>query len=754
MPKYHVNTQTGESGLCKVTTGVCPFGSDDEHFDTIEKARSFYEESFSLPMTVEKKIPESDVKNLIKELLDASQEYYQGSGESELSDEEFDAKQAYLHSLSDSGQYQHLFTEGTDGYKLLDGDVSLGTQTNSDEIVHHEVPMLSLNKAKKEEDLMSFLDKTRKDGATSFRLQAKLDGLAISVYYKEGKISRIATRGDGSVGEDVTYLIKDPSVKVQGLPLYIEEKEKVEVRGELFFTNDQFKKADDERFKLTGEHFKNSRNSATGLLKKAKLGIGYPVEFTFSTYSTLKNGVMKNLKDLSPNDGFLSVDDLTETQLSFTITNLSTNKEVMDAINEFGKVRPGFSIPTDGVVIKPSNEGEMYEKSGVTSHHPVSQIAWKYPAEKAKTTVIGINLTVGKSGRVTPVAKVEPVNLAGSEISNASLHNFNLIHQKDIRVGSIVLIEKANDIIPQVVAVLSNPEGTEKIQIPNECPSCKGKLSAKREEAGVWPPKTLNCNNPNCPSRDYFALKTAVGKNFLDIDKLSEVTLNHFNEIGRVNDISDLYTLTKEELSNSVYGYSNQGNPRRLGEKIAEHILEHLELSKKRPLTKVLPSLNIDLLGPSTAKALVKRFGDIDGILNAKESEIAVLDGLGDIKAKKIYDGLRMRSALIQKLRDHGVEFTVPQASQSTDDSSEGSSKTSLNGLSFAISGSVPPGFSNRNAWVDYIESNGGIFHSSPKKDTSYIIGDESSTSSKTVVAKKLGLKFMSPEDFSSTFNS
>lgn len=744
--KIHINWETGETGKCSAKMNNCPFGTPEEHFSSINEAQKYYEEhNTNQSFSKINKIPKKEVEHLITELSNAAEAYYLDKGEVLLSDEDFDSKQEYLQSISDSGEHSEFFEKGSKGFLILEGNPALGAEIDNIEsdIVIHDLPMLSLQKAKKEKELYSFLDKAREAGASSFRLQTKLDGIAISVTYNNGKLIRIATRGDGEIGEDATYLVKDPNVTINGLPTEIAELEPIEVRGELFFTNEQFKSADDERSKITGSRFKNSRNSASGLLKKAKKGVGYPIEFTYTAYSTFSNKKMIDLDTLSEKDGFLSVDQLSENVTKkLNITELKTNNEVAAAIKKFGEYRENFNIPTDGVVIKPTNESEMYESMGLTSHHPSSQIAWKYPSEKAKTVILEINMTVGKSGRVTPIAKVEKVLLDGSEISNASLHNFNYIASKDIRVGSIVLIEKANEIIPQVVTVLYNDEEeTLEIVTPKTCPSCSTELIAKTDE-NIWPPKTLNCPNINCPSREFFALKTAVGKNFLDIDHLSEVSLTHFNEIGRINDISDLYTLTEEELANSVNGYSPKGNPRRLGEKTSKHILKYLEKSKNLPMTKILPALNIDGLGHTTSKTLVEEYKNLDAILEAKEEDMSLLENIGPISAKGIYEGLKNKEPLIRKLQKQGVKFNGPVEKNNK-----------LSGISFSISGKVPKPFSSRDKWIDFIEENGGKFDSAPKASTSFIIANESESSSKVKKAKNLGTKFLTAEEFTNQFS-
>lgn len=693
-------------------------------------------------------LTKEEVSALIKELHDASVKYYQSNEDSGISDEDFDAKLEYLQELASIEEYKNLFLPGGEGFSLVQNDVGLGTSVTEDsETFEHHSPMLSLDKAKKVEQLDAYLKRVRSYGAKDFRLQAKFDGLALSVHYSNGSIRAIATRGDGLIGADSTFILNDKDLTIKGLPRKISTLTNIEIRGELMFTTEQFKQADDNRFKITGQRFKNSRSSASGLLKKSKAGIGYPVELTFVAYSVLEDGELTELSKASSSENFINADDLTaQVTPSVKLEGFSDDEELMSNIQAFGKLRSELQIPTDGIVIKPVEEVELHKKMGVKTSHPASQIAWKYPSETAETFIKSIDMTVGKTGRVTPIARVETVLLDGSEISNASLHNFNLIAVKGIRVGSIIKIEKAGEIIPQIKSVIQNPTNTTPIIPPTHCPSCSEKLDYTPFK-NTLPPKTIKCQNINCKSREFFALMTAVGKDYFDIDGMSVSTLTFFSETGRVLNIADIFTLTKEELANSTNGYSEKGTARRLGESKAEHILEYIEKSKSKPLPKILAAMNIDLLGRTASKKLEKAFGDIHGILNASQSEIQSVEGLGKITAEKIFEGLELRRPLIEKLLELGVTF-----GKKANEVEHKESDNLLKGLSFAISGSVPQPFSNRTKWVDYVEENGGSFHSSPKSETNFMIGDKEDTSSKIKKALKLGIEFLTAEEFTEKF--
>lgn len=685
----------------------------------------------------------ANVTALIEELFTASEIYYQKMENSPLSDEEFDAKLAYLQGIEESGEHEELFAAGTRGFLVLEGDPSLGTKVSADEVVKRSHAMLSLSKAQTPEQLLPFLTKTRASGAEDFILQAKIDGFALSAEYHDGKLTVLSTRGDGIEGENLTYLVHSDEVTIEGLPKTLDNHDDIEIRGEVYLSNEQFETVGATRLEIHGgEPYKLNRNALVGIVKKAKKGIGHEAELSFAAYSVLHEGVPADLNTLTPNT-FKTVDQLTsEIAVNVTLTGFKDNEGVLAAVKKFGEVRPTFSIPTDGVVIKPTNESIMHSVMGYSSHHPRSQIAFKFPSPTAITEVLGIDLTVGKTGKITPVGRCLTVLLDGSSISNFSLHNFNILYQQNVRVGQTVEIFKANDIIPQVKNVIFTPDDAKLLPVPTNCPVCESTLEVGREEAGVWPPQTLLCKNHDCPSRNFYALKTAVGKNYLDIDGMSDKILTFLNDTGRVTTIADLYTLTFDELKDASFGTTKEGNPVRLGENRAQNIIDHIELSKTKEMPKMVAALAIPTLGRTMTKILMTRFKNIDELLAAKHEDIAVISQLGEVRAANIVSGLKHRGTLIETLRKHGVTFEV----------NETPAGTHLNGYSFAISGTVPNPFANRNDWVDYIEQHGGEFHSSPKAATTHMVGDPEEGSSKIKKAVKLGLNFLTPEEFTTQF--
>lgn len=688
-------------------------------------------------------ITDQHLATIIKELINASNIYYLEGGESPLTDEEFDAKQAYLTKFEQT--HPHLFEKGTEGHSVIGGTVNLGANTplDQDTIIKHKQPMLSLAKATQETELDTYLDKVRQAGATDFQLQAKLDGLAISAHYTEGKLTLVATRGNGEEGENVTYLATTDNLIVHGLPTTIDNNNTLELRGELFFTAEQFNTTNQHRIATGQASFELSRSAASGIVKRARKGLSHKAELTFGTYSVHQNNTPTELKTIETLPNIITVDQLTKQQApKAKLTGYKNNTEVHKAITEFGKIRENFTIPTDGVVVKPTNESEMIKLMGNTSSHPSSQIAWKYPSPTAETVILKITATVGKTGRITPVAEFAPVILDGV-IERASLHNYSMLAQKDIRVGSTVIVKKALEIIPQVVAVIATPENSEPTEIPTNCPICNTTLTT---EDGTN--KTLNCENEECPARALQSLLFSVSRNNLDIDRLSTARLTALYENGTVTKLSDLYTLTTETIAETVIGQTADGTPTKIGTKTAAHIINHIEKSKTHPLERLIASLSIPTIGRRASKVIIKTYPTIDQLLNATEEELSELEDFGPTRSKQLYTGLVKRANIIQSMIEHGVQFN-PEPTTTTN-----TTQIDLTNKVFSISGPVPKPFANRNELIDYIEANNGKFQTTPNKTITHMIGDHEGTSSKIKQAKKFEATFITDQQFTEKYTT
>lgn len=684
--------------------------------------------------SIGKKMINIDIENLIQELVQASQAYY-NSEPLLMSDEEFDAKQFILVECSKKNEYGEYFKPGSLGYSLLDKDLNLGAEVIIDNPVPHTFPMLSLGKAKTEEELKAYIKRVSKYGVKEFNLEPKIDGMSLSAIYSQGKIKQLASKGKSNIGENLNYLIHNKDFTLQYLPSQLPVKDDLVIRGEIYLTQEQFEKVNQYQEKLYGEPFKNSRNALAGLVKRAKLGLHYPVEATLASYIYILNNRLEEMP--------VSVSNVLYTPLNLldsSYRGINSLAQLYSKIKEFGALRADLDYPTDGIVIKPAETAKFYELMGINSHHPLSQIAWKYPAEKKTTKILKITNTIGRTGKVTPVAEIETVVLDGSHVSYVSLHNYAIIKELNLNISDTVIVEKANDIIPKIVSVLQkNSIGS--IEAPTHCPICNEQLSY----ANILDKyRNIYCSNSECASKERNAIIYAVKKDILNIDGLSESTIDALIENGLIKNFTDLYTLTEETLENLKIGTTSKNENILYGKKRAQKIIKNLEESKKLPLHKVLPALNITSLGKTNSKELVKYFPTLKTLKSPSIIEIQSIDGFGLITAKNIVEGLALKIHQLELLEKYGFNFNTISTNQQD--------SQSLQNLNFSISGTVPEKFNNRNELIDYIEQNGGTFNTTPNKNTTYLIGDKNDNSSKIKKAIQLNITIISPTEFLDKF--
>ena len=673
----------------------------------------------------------NNINELISELTKAAQAYYQDEIEL-MTDEEYDSKIEYLEDLVNQGEL-----ELTEELAELLNKVAAGS-TPEGNTIEHDMPMLSLGKAKNYDELKKYHERLIANGATGFRLEVKLDGLALSSKYNSGKLTQLATRGDGIKGELLNYLINHKDVTIVGLPKSGELEDGLELRGELYISDAQFEVINKARIEATGEAFSNSRNAATGIVRRAEREMEYPAELTFSAYSAYLNGKQISMNDIKDNENISTSAKITESETK----RLSTDKlglksceikstkfeDLKQAVETFGKLREQFNIPTDGVVIKPINEIEMLDKLGFTSRHPVANIAFKYPGEKAITVVEDIIVSVGKTGRLTPQAKVRPIEVGGVVISNITCHNFSWLNTMGIRIGSTVAVTRANDVIPAIDTVIDKGPNNA-VEVPKNCPECGSLLVGD----GTDLPKTLACENPACPSRLLYYMKSIVGRNFLYIEGLGDVALEALVDQKIITSVIDLFNLDENVLATVPTGVTSTGNVRMLGAGNAKNIMKSIERAKiNTDSNKLLAALNIEGVGPNTGKRLIAHFGGIKEVLTANPLQLTQVDQVGEsIVAAFTKQGATALEEL-NKLIELGVVINDPKVSSETQESKG----------SFSVSGSVE-GFANRDEFVKYMEELGWEFHKTPKKDTDVLFADPNGTSSKIIKAKKNGTRII-----------
>lgn len=723
---------------CSASKAKCPYG------DRLHGSQAEVEAKYEQDMET--------VASLKKRLTEAAEAYYTGADiDSPMTDDEYDAGIAYLRGMRE----KYDLSADAKLTDLLDGKVAAGADVLAKNAskVKHTVPMLSLEKADAREDVERYLKKMEAAGATGFKLQAKFDGIACSAVFKNGKLVQMSTRGNGEQGEDMSYLIGSSDVTVDGLPASVDPSIAGEIRGELFLRPSEFRKMNEEREARGEEPFANPRNTNAGIVKRAAGGLnGDKAKLQFVMYKTMgdhseeewkKNGVM-DATTLTEQEwektgmplpgGSLSVEPGSGEKID------SITDKTMAVIDAFDPVREKTDLSLDGIVVKPLNEIEMDEKMGSNSHHPLSQIAWKYKGATAQSKVTGLEWTVGKSGKLTPTITYEAVDLDGSTCTRATVHNPAILEQMGLGVGSVIEVEKVHDILPFASQVLMSPKGMRKFAVPKHCPYCGSFI--RRDERLAY------CPNAKCPSRGAFMLKAAAGKGALNFDGMGASLVEALQDSGKVTTVADFYDLTAKSLAETKVGENTDGSARVFGEKRAKHVMEFIEASKQLPFHKVLPALSIPDLGPQTAKAIIKKYPSIDAIKAASVEDLATVEGIGEQTARKVKTGIEAQWSVIERMRAAGVQFAEAPSSAGKKLSGHESQQKALGGVKISITGSVPEGYKNRGEWQEFVGAMGGEAQSGPGKDTDYLVWDGARSSAKLVKARNNGVKIISPSDF------
>ena len=514
------------------------------------------------------------------------------------------------------------------------GEVSTGFTK-----ITHDYPMLSLGNAFNLEDLKAFEERNKKiiTGPIEYMCELKIDGLAISVKYDNGKFVQGATRGDGKIGEDITGNLK----MVQSLPKKLASDLTMEVRGECYMPKSSFVKLNEQRELDGKEVFANPRNAAAGSLRQLDSKVVKERELSAFLYASATP------KELGVTSQSAALDALDE--LGFS-TNQERKichsiEEVWDYVQEFQEKRPSLGYEIDGIVIKVNNF-EDQEKIGYTVKAPKWAIAYKFPAEEAETVVEDIEWTLGRTGVVTPTAVMSPVRLAGTTVARASLHNIDLIKQRDIRLGDHVMIHKAGDIIPEVSRVVLSKrlESSEPYEAPTHCPVCESELVHLDEEVA------LRCINPMCPAQIKEGLSHFVSRQAMNIDGLGPRVLEQLYDKGLVKDVADLYKLTEEQLLTLD----------KVKEKSAQKLLKAIEASKENSLEKLLFGLGIRHVGAKAAQILAEHFKEMTYLKDAKVEDIQKIDSLGTIIANSVvtyFDNEEVH-LLLDELAEQGLNLS------------------------------------------------------------------------------------------------
>ncbi|MBB5172549.1 NAD-dependent DNA ligase LigA [Texcoconibacillus texcoconensis] len=630
------------------------------------------------------------IDQLTKSLNDYAHQYYV-LDQPTISDAEYDQLLKELQQLED----KHPDLKRADSPTERVG----GAPLEQFEKVEHDVPMLSLGNAFNDQELRDF-DRRVRDGIgrnSSYSCELKFDGLAVTLKYENGQFVRGATRGDGTVGENITNNLKT----VRSIPLSLKEDVTIEVRGEVFMPKDSFEKLNEAKEERGEAPFANPRNAAAGSLRQLDPKIAASRNLDIYVYA------IGQIEDRSLSSHSEALDYLH--QLGFKTNEYHRHcqgiEEVIEYVNSWIDRRADLPYEIDGIVVKVDRLSDQ-EKLGFTAKSPRWATAYKFPAEEVITTLRSIELTVGRTGAVTPTAVLDPVAVAGTTVQRASLHNEDLIREKDLKIGDKVTIKKAGDIIPEVINVLEEHRtgAEEDFAMPTECPECESELQRIDGEVA------LRCLNPKCPAQIREGLIHFVSRDAMNIDGLGERVISQLFEHGLIEDVADLYQLEREELLKLE----------RMGEKSVQNLLQAIEVSKENSLEKLLFGLGIRHVGAKVARTLAEHFQEIESLQEASEEELVAIDEIGPKMADAIvtYFGQDEVTELIKELQQLGVNTTYKGRKRT-----EQSEDTPFNDKTVVITGALEQ--LSRKEAKEEIELLGGKVTGSVSSSTDLLIAGE-----------------------------
>ena len=646
--------------------------------------------------------------------LERHNRLYYGEANPEITDLEFDA---LINELIDlETRFPELRTPDSPTQRVG------GAPTAGFETVKHTVPMLSIDNTFSADELRKFDERVRKglgDEAVSYVVELKIDGVSMSLRYEDGVLSRAATRGDGIEGDDVTTNVRT----IRGVPLRLEGKPPalVEVRGEVYMTNAELVRLNLEREAEGLPLYANPRNTTAGTLK------------LLDSKAVAKRNLNIFVYDMPPLEGVEVVSHrATLEQLKAygfptnpDVTFCDSMQDVIETCEAWVEKRNDLDYEIDGMVIKVDSAAQR-EELGFTSKAPRWAIAYKFPAQVSATRLNGITVQVGKSGALTPVAELDPVQLAGTTVKRASLYNFDDLAKKDLRIGDMVRVQKAGEIIPQVIDFIKEerPKGTRKFKIPTKCPDCDEPVH--HDPDGVF----LRCLNIACPAQLKERLEHYASRKAMDIEGLGPAVIEQLVDSGLVKDPADLYTLEQEQLEALE----------RMGAKSAANLVAGIEKSKERPLSRVLHGLNIRHVGGRTGELLAEHFVTIENLMDASQESLVEVSDVGDVVAASIRDFFDTphNVELIDRFRRYGLTLVedVPEL---------GDGPRPLDGKTVVVTGTLEN--YTRESIQARIKELGGKPSSSLSKKTDYLVAGEKA-GSKLAKAESLGVAVLSEMEF------
>jgi len=648
-----------------------------------------------------------------------------------ISDMEYDALMRELKQLEQ--EYPELLKNKENGESSPTEKVG-GTASEKFSKIRHRVPMLSLSNTYNISEIEDFDKRIKKiilsenvnnhSQELEYILELKLDGLSISLIYENGVLVQAVTRGDGQIGEDVTENI----MEIKTIPKKLKKDVSLEVRGEIILPISSFNRINQEREDDGEDVFANPRNAASGTIRQLDKTIVAERGLDCYLY------YLVNAENYGINTHLESIEYIEK--LGFKTTKIFEKytdfKELEKSIDKWHNNRKKLDYETDGLVIKVNNFA-LYETLGYTTKSPRWAIAYKFPAEQVKTKLMDVTFQVGRTGVITPVAELEAVNLSGSVVKRASLHNFDEIRRKDIKIGDNVIVEKAAEIIPQVVNVVFDDRTGQEIEIqePANCPVCNSELA--HEEGLV----ALKCHNPLCPEKVKRQIAYFVSRDAMNISGLGDKIVEKFIELGKIKTIVDIYSLEKyrEELENLE----------KMGQKSVDNLINSIESSKNRDFSKVLYALGIPFVGKFNANLLTKTFKNIENLKNQSIENLLAVKGIGDKVALAVNTFLNDENnwKIITDLKNIGLQFAVDETN------SEEIADNPIKDKNFLATGKLQK--YKRNDIKDIILSKGGNYLSAVSKNLDFLIAGEKA-GSKLEKAEKLGVRVLTEDEFEKEF--
>ena len=653
-------------------------------------------------------------KNKVEELVPLLKYYTQKYFDDEqvVSDYEYDMLMRELKQIET--QYPELIREDSPTQK-----VGASIKKGFDKVTH-EVPLQSLQDVFTFGEVKEFDERMRKiaeenNTELEYVVETKIDGLSAALKYEKGIFVQGATRGNGVVGEDVTENLKT----VKSIPKKLKEPIDIIVRGEVFIGKEEFEKLNEDRLMEEEEQFANARNAAAGSLRQldSKITAKRPLDifiFNVQKSDTIEFATHSESLDYLADIGF------NVNPVRILCHNID---EAIEAIKKIGEDREKISFGIDGAVVKVNNL-KLREIIGTTYKTPKWAVAYKYPPEKKETKLLDIAFQVGRTGAITPVAILEPVVVAGSKISKTTLHNEDFIKERDIRVGDTVFIQKAGDVIPEVVGVNKKKRSGEEVEfeMPATCPIC-GAQAVREEGEAIW-----HCIGIECPAKLLRGISHFVSREAMDIRGLGENIVEELISKGLISNIADIYKLTFDDFASL----------KKNGKKFAQNLIDSIEESKNKELYRLIDALGIRHVGVKMAKSLAKKYGSMDAIMNASVEGLALKEDIGLITAQSIYNFFREEQTidLINKLKQAGLNMKYKE---------EVSSDNRFEGMTFVLTGTLDK--FTRSEAAEIIENFGGKTSNSVSRKTTYVLAGEDA-GSKLVKANELGITVIDENRF------